>query len=146
MARITLTLTITIFSLLVVKAQDLAAVDLYAATEAYTATMPDNVTTVAATTKENAATAALRSMRQPNKPMLFTSAEQVKMVLWSDLEANATVKIHTEQGKKVKEVEQYLYDQKKNEITLHTGDLAPGTYWISFFKDGELLSSRSYTK
>ncbi|MCG8328844.1 MAG: hypothetical protein MI974_14225 [Chitinophagales bacterium] len=89
---------------------------------------------------------ALASMRHSTKPMLFFSSEQVKLKLWSPSEAAATVKIHTENGKLVKVVDNYTINSGNNEMIIPVKELKAGSYWISFFKNGELISSRSYTK
>lgn len=151
MTRTLFTFLFAIFLSLSLQAQsDLFADNMYASAEVPTY---DNTEPTTGKTKVKTATVAnptsataLNTMRKPSKPMVFFSADQVKVVLWSPEEASATIMVHTAEGKKVKEVNEYLLDRTKNEIIMATTDLEPGTYWLSFFKDGQLLSSRSYTK
>ena len=89
---------------------------------------------------------ALEAIRKPTSPMLFHSENKLKVVIWSAEVAKSTIKIHSAEGKLIRKVENYLVDDEKNEILIPVQDLAAGDYWISFFKNETLLSSKSYTK
>lgn len=89
---------------------------------------------------------ALEAMRKPTKPMFFHTNHKLKVVIWTSEIAQATIKIHTAEGKLVRKVENYLVDDEKNEILIPVQDLATGDYWVSFFKNDTLLSSKHYTK
>jgi hypothetical protein len=97
-------------------------------------------------TAEDRRAAALDKMGRPTSPMFFYSTEQIKIILWSNEEAQALIKIHTANGKLVKELHNDLMNRKENEILIPVSDLPTGAYWVSFFKDGNSLSSREYIK